>query len=93
MRKHFVILILKLDPQFFKVNLPLFLLFFEQLPLSSLFLLHFLYLHGLLVHSIRFHLLFDLILYLRHQIVHVHLLLHLLHLLFIICCIFIIVKN
>jgi hypothetical protein len=91
MRELFVILILKLDSQFFKLDFPLFLFFFEQLPLSPLFLLHLLYLNSLFVYPVGFHLLIDLILYLGHEIFHVHLLLHLPHLLFIICCIVIIV--
>ena len=93
MRELLVILILKLDSQFFKLNLPLFLFFFKQLPLSPLFLLHLLNLYGLLIDPVCLHLLLNLILYLCHQIIHVHLLLHLSHLLFIICCIVIIVKD
>jgi hypothetical protein len=91
MRKLLVILILKFYPEFFKLYFPLFLLFLKQLPLSPLFLLHLLYLNSLFVYPVGLHLLIDLILYLGHEIVHVHLLLHLPHFLFIICCIVIIV--
>lgn len=93
MRKKFVVLFLKLDPQLLELNLPLLLLLLEELPLPPLFQLHLLYLHRLLVYPVRLHLLVNLVLDLDHQILHVHLLLHLLHSLFIICRIVIIVKD
>lgn len=86
-----IVLLFKFDPELFKFELPLFLLLLKQLPLPALLDLHSLYLHSLLVDSIRFHLLLDLVLYLGHQVVHVHLLLHLLHSFFVIPSIIIIV--
>ncbi len=93
MRKKFLVLFLKLDPQLFEFNLPLLLLLLEQLPFPPLLQLHLLYLHRLLVDPVRLHLLVNLVLDLDHQIFHVHLLFHLLHSLFIICRIVIVVKD